>query len=349
MEDTLKNLHQKISGPAIALSIFIALAAGCNKKESKIETGETKTPAVAEKQEENPLEKLPNVIATVNGTDLFKKEFEKVYASVSSQANMMGQQESGGDIIALALDQLINAELLRQESERQNLIPSPEAVDEELSAIKSRFPDTEAFEKAISEKGMGVEDVKEEISNQLAVKSLLAKEVKSKISISDEAIDKFYNENPDYFKQEKSVKASHILVKTEEGAGEEKIAEARQKIEAILAEVKGGADFAEVAKKSSEGPSGPNGGDLGYFSSGQMVKPFEDAAFALKIGEVSGIVQSNFGFHIIKVFDKSKGGITPLDEVRITIETYLTRTEGADIFQEYVKNLRAGSTIVKSI
>jgi peptidyl-prolyl cis-trans isomerase C len=268
---------------------------------------------------------------------------------ISFQAQMSGQPQSEEDTIKTALTELVNAELLKQESIRKKIVPAPEAVDTELKKMKSQFPDEETFKSEIGKQGLTLEEVRKNVSTQLALREMLKTEIEDKIKISDEDINKFYTANPDYFKTGESVKASHILIKSEEGDDEAKVAEAKKKIEEILAKVKGGADFAKTAEENSEGPSAPNGGDLGFFSSGQMVKPFEDAAFRLKKGDVSDIVKTRFGFHIIKVIDKKEAGMTPLKDVRDKIEQYLLKMAGNEMLNEYLTKLRGSSTIVQNI
>jgi peptidyl-prolyl cis-trans isomerase C len=119
-----------------------------------------------------------------------------------------------------------------------------------------------------------------------------------------------YRAEPARFERPEEVKASHILILATEKDGE-------QKAQAVLDELKAGKDFAEVAKAQSQDPgSAANGGDLGFFAKGRMAKPFEDAAFGMKVGELSGLVKSQFGIHIIKVTDRKEAGKRPFAEVR---------------------------------
>jgi len=140
--------------------------------------------------------------------------------------------------------------------------------------------------------------------NEKAVKDFAAKEAKR--------IKMFYDDNTARFKKEAEVKASHILVKLEKDKNE---AEAKKKIEEVLKEAKAGKDFAELAKKHSEGPSAPKGGDLGFFGKGRMVPEFEKAAFAMKKGEISDVVKTKFGFHVIKLVDRKDASEKKLEEV----------------------------------
>ncbi len=145
--------------------------------------------------------------------------------------------------------------------------------------------------------------------------------------VTDEDVALYYKIHNNEFLEVEQVKASHILVRVDAGSGDEIKAAARKKAETILAELKGGADFAELAKeKSDDTSSGARGGDLGYFGKGRMVKEFETAAFALKPGELSGIVETTFGYHIIKVTDRKPERTKPLEEVSVWIADKL-RTE----------------------
>lgn len=149
--------------------------------------------------------------------------------------------------------------------------------------------------------------------------------------IEEPEIAAFYEQNAQtYFVQEESVHARHILVLADKNAPAEKVAEALKKIEEVQRHVKKGEDFAALAKKYSEGPSAPAGGDLGSFGRGAMVKPFEDAAFALEAGQTSDIIRTQFGFHIIKVEEKTPRRVKSLAEVHDEIRQRLAEDKAAD-------------------
>lgn len=146
---------------------------------------------------------------------------------------------------------------------------------------------------------------------------------KEKVTITDGEIESYYEYNPDMFVERKQVKARHILFKLEKDADEATEKKVREEAEAVLKEARQGKDFAELAKKHSQGPSKSEGGDLGYFSEGQMEKAFEEAAFKMKKDEVSDLVRSFFGYHIIKVEDVKEKRTKPLEEVREQIREVL--------------------------
>jgi peptidyl-prolyl cis-trans isomerase C len=169
---------------------------------------------------------------------------------------------------------------------------------------------------------------------------LIDKQLADKATVSDEEIKTYYNSNPESFKQPEQVKASHILIKVDPKADEAQRAQARKKIEEVQQRVKKGEDFAALAKEFSQCPSSAQGGDLGYFGRGQMAKPFEDAAFAMAPGEVSNIVETNFGFHIIKTVDKKSESVMAYEDVKEKLGQYLKQNKLKDQVKVYVGQLK---------
>jgi peptidyl-prolyl cis-trans isomerase C len=242
------------------------------------------------------------------------------------QAAKKGQQIPDAQMAKVEnsiLDTLIVDELLFQESKKKEIKVKPETVTEQLMTVKKRFPSEAEFSKILEENNMTESKLRENIKRGMAIQQLLDKEVNQKVKITDEEGKTFYDTNPQFFLQPERVKASHILIKVDEGASEEKKAEARKKIEDIQQKVRKGEDFAALAKTYSEGPSAPKGGDLDYFGRGQMVKPFEDVAFSLKPNETSEIVETRFGYHLIKVVDKQPEKTIAYADVKDRINKYL--------------------------
>ena len=173
-------------------------------------------------------------------------------------------------------------------------------------------------------------------------------DTETKPAISDEDIEAFYRQNYSRYSVPEQRHARHILIKTSAEDSEDTLSTKKQKAEQILALARSGEDFAALAKQYSEGPTGPKGGDLGFFSRGRMVKPFDDAVFALKEGEISDIVETQFGFHIIKLEKIEPARTKPLSEVRDEIESQLqAKKSGEAAFSKateaYEKIILAGS------
>jgi peptidyl-prolyl cis-trans isomerase D len=159
------------------------------------------------------------------------------------------------------------------------------------------------------------------------------------VELADREIEAYYEYNVEAFKEPKQVKARHILFKLREDASEQEEKTVREKAEKVLKEARENGDFAALAKKYSEGPTKDNGGDLGYFTEGRMVKPFEEVAFQMKKGEISDLVRTPFGYHIIYIEDIREERTKPLDEVREEISNVLLNNAGTELAHERALSL----------
>ena len=171
---------------------------------------------------------------------------------------------------------------------------------------------------------------------------------RKKPAVSDEEVEAYYRQTFNRYSSPEQRSARHILFKTAEGESEEMLSEKYQRTEEVLDMARSGEDFAELAKQFSEGPTGPKGGDLGTFSRGRMVKPFEDAVFALSEGEISDVVETQFGFHIIKLEKIEPARIKSLDEVKGSIIATLQKQKSNDLAftnatESYEQIILAGS------
>ena len=150
----------------------------------------------------------------------------------------------------------------------------------------------------------------------------------SKVTVDDKEVWSYYDKNRASFRQPEQVKASQILVKVDPSWDEAKKAAARKKIDDIRAKLKSGQDFESLARTYSEDPSSSKGGDLGYIRTNQVLKPFEDALFSLKPGEVSDVVVTNVGFHIIKASDRKPETTIPFEKLKDQLRTALKQEKG---------------------
>jgi len=247
------------------------------------------------------------------------------------------------------LQQLIDGELVLEQAERQKLTVTPQAVDEQVKGIRARFPSEEAFKKALSANGLTAERLKANIKKGMLRQQLLNKEVLEKVSVSPKEVETFYNEHKDTYVQEEAVHARHILIKVAPDASPENDQKAKERAQAVLTKAKKGEDFSKLAAQNSEDSTKDNGGDLGYFGRGRMVKPFEDTAFALKAGQISDPVRSQFGYHIIKVDDRREAKRLSFAEAKEQVEKDLTREKARVRYGEYVAGLREKAKITVNL
>ncbi len=240
------------------------------------------------------------------------------------------------------LDRIIGFHLLVQEAKARKVVAPPWEVDGQVEQIRKQFPSEDAFKQMLQSRGVTLEQLRADTAQTIAVNVMLKSELEPKITVSEADSKTFYEENKPRFRQEDSVHASHILIRTPEQADAAAKAKAKAQADDLLAQIKKGADFAELARKFSQDPgSAQNGGDLGFFSKGQMVQPFEQAAFNLKPGQLSGVVETPFGFHIIRVSETKAGRDMAYEEVKAQIADFLKQQMRDKKSQEFVDQLKA--------
>jgi peptidyl-prolyl cis-trans isomerase C len=289
-------------------------------------------------------------VAEVNGVVISQEQFDKELEIHLERVSRQGRQLSDDQLTTLkkdVLEGLIEREILFQESQKTGIKIQDQAVDEQLAAIKKRFPSEAEYNNALSKMNLSEAEVKTQVARGLAIRELIDQQITSKIEITDEESKAFYDGNLQLFKQPEQVKASHILIKVDAAATDAQKAEARKKINAVQQKLKDGGDFAELAKEYSEGPSNSRGGDLGYFKRGQMVKPFDDAVFAMQPDEVSDIVETRFGYHIIKVYDKKPEQTLAYADVKDQLNQQLKQEKVEKEATKYIDQLKKDAKIEK--
>lgn len=289
-------------------------------------------------------------VAAVNGVIIRQDEFDRELDFFVRRAAPDGQQIPDFQLAKIkndVLESLIDREVLFQESKKKGIEVKADAISDQLKSIKQKYPDEAQFAKLLKDMGLTESDVESQIKRGMAIQQLINMEVAEKVKISDEESKAYYDNHPEFFKKPEQVRASHILIKVDENASEAQKTEARKKIKEVQQKLQKGEDFAMLAKTYSEGPSGPGGGNLGYFQRGQMVKPFEDAAFSLKTGETSDIVETRFGYHLIKVFDKQPEKTMTYAEIKDQLDEHLKKQKLETEVDVYIDNLREDAKIEK--
>ncbi|OAB43746.1 foldase protein PrsA [Paenibacillus glacialis] len=259
-------------------------------------------------------------VATVNGVDITK---DKLYDQLVT---------IGG---AQTLENLITEELIEQEVKKANITVTDADQTKELESLKKSLGTEEAFNQALTQAGMTLEDLKKEMSVQVKIRKLVEPQVK----VTDADIKKYFEENVGAFDTAEQVRASHILVATKAEA------------ESILKELKGGADFATLATaKSLDTRSKEKGGDMDFFARGAVGdENFENAAFALDKGQLSGVVQSSGGFHIIKATDHKDAHKATLEEKSTEIKELLTSQQITTLSSTWLTTIKEKADIKNTL
>jgi foldase protein PrsA len=278
------------------------------------------------------------IAAKVNGDEITVAELNVQIEQLKKQYPQMFEGADGEgrllDFKQRLLDNLINQKLLEQAAEARKLEVSDDEVAAQIKQLKGDFKDEAQFTSALQSAGMTVDSLERQIKEQLLTQKIVE-------SLSDDAkatpaeITAYYDKNKTQFFQKEAKRASHILFKPEDKA----------KAEAVLKQVKSGGDFAALAKQNSvDTATASKGGDLGWPTT-PYVPEFEEALTKLEKGEVSKLVQTPYGWHIIKVTDERSGSQQKLEDVTEQIEQILVQQTRADAYQKFLDDLRKKAKI----
>jgi foldase protein PrsA len=225
-----------------------------------------------------------------------------------------------------ALDVLITNKLIELEADKQKVAVTEEEIEEELAALAESYGGETALEEAVVASGMTMNDVRDDIVNYLKTEKLL----EPRIEITDEELQTYFDENKDTYATAEQVQASHILVADEATANE------------VKSKLDAGGDFSELAKEySTDTTTAESGGDLGYFSSGDMVAEFEETAFALGVNEISTPVKTEYGYHIIKVVDHQEAKEANFEDSKEEIKDTLRNDKMSTEYTVWLEELKA--------
>ncbi len=293
----------------------------------------------------------PKTAAVVNGIEIPTKILDTEVGLEQQKMLYSGQQIGASQMPTFKkaiLEKLIDRELLFQASEKEGIKVDDSKLEEQITQIKKQFPDEKTMEKSLADKGITMDEIRDQIKKSMAVESLIRTKFEKDVVVPESKADEFYKKNAEKFKKPETVKASHILAKCEKGddAGCKK---SEEKIKDLRKKISGGADFAALAKANSDCPSKEKGGDLGEFTRGQMVKPFETAAFSMKNGELSQPVKTDFGWHLIKVTGKNPAGQIPYAQVKDQIIKMLKNKEVAAKIRAYLEDMKKTAKIQRNM
>ncbi len=347
------------------LSMFcVVLGLSCGRKSSdKADSnGHESTPVLSETESVKPeiIEESEEdfTVVTVNGIDITEAQIEK---AMKPELDAVLQQNSNlppalaeqykKQLRSQYIERMVNEFLLDKQIQEANIVIPEEVVMAQINELitdQSQFMSLEEFKEKSAQYGIDFEEMKEDVRKRLGYRKLMTAEWEGKINASEENAKKFYDENPDKFQRPEQVAVSHILIKPDPNMADPNEARklARAKTQDLLEQINNGTDFAELAKVHSVCPSASAGGDLGFFPRGQMTPPFEEAAFALELGQVSDIVETEYGYHIIKSTGRTDAGIVPYEQVKDNILKYLVKQQQQEFTDKYIESLKEKAVIV---
>jgi len=288
------------------------------------------------------------VVASVDGQEIRQKdvdrELQNILAQYQGQVPPQQLLQLQARFREQAVESLINKQILSAEANKQKIRVTDNETETELKRISEQFETPEKFKQRLAMMGITEGKLRRDIKQNYKIEKLLRLQM-PKATPGDGEVEKFYKENPETFTTPEQIQASHILLSVADNATDETKKQKREELAAVLAQLRAGADFAELAKKHSDCPSKEQGGSLGSFARGSMVKAFEDAAFSLKEGEISDIVETPFGLHIIKLTGRTEKEVAPFAQVKDRIQTYLKSQKQNEAVGAYLETLRKGVKI----
>ena len=285
---------------------------------------------------------LPEIVASVNGLEISKAELLRRAAALKAQ---LPTAEVPPDFYRRVLDELISGELLYQAVEANDLAPTEAEIESEFQSQSEGFGGPAAFAEALAKEGLSTDQVKRDLKKEIGIQRLVERDFVPQVTVTEEEKRTFYDGNPESMERSPEFRVAHILIQVADDATPEVKEAARKKTAALRSMIEVGQDFGDLARRNSGDPgSKENGGELPWMSKGETLPPFEAAAMALEVGEMSDVVETQFGFHIIKLLER-RGELVPYEEVQGRIEEYLQRLNLQKRLETEVETLRTQGTV----
>jgi peptidyl-prolyl cis-trans isomerase C len=329
------NLRQLVAWTIILFSIMIVLF--CSKDNK---TNDQQSASFSDS----------TVVAMINGKAIHTNELDlavkQFLMRLGKNPDFFIKQPKDTVIYREALNWLISLDLLAEEADENKIKVDENKIELTFNNFKRNFPSEQKFLDFLAENDLSLENFKKKLADEIKVQELLDQKITSKIAeITDKEALEYYNNNSDKFLQNEHIRVHHILIKVIDPNDPKKVEVAENKARGILDKIKKGGNFEELARQYSEDPSAFKGGDLGFFTRGDMIKEFEDVAFALKIGETSDVARTPIGFHIIKLTEKKSSQLIPFQEVESQIKAQVKQERSNSLFEDYVNELKSKAKI----
>ncbi|MFZ4437774.1 MAG: peptidylprolyl isomerase [Syntrophales bacterium] len=348
----------------MACSLILGTAVGCGAKEEKVQTAKpVMAPGPAETA--SPVAALPaaqpavtenkaddtGIAVEVDGVKMMKAQLnsamQQKLAQLKDQIPPASLEQAKTEIRKGLIDEFVMLTVLKKELAAKKVIASEKEITEVLDSMKAQLPAGKTMDDLLKKNGIDMAKIREDIGMNIKMDKLVKQELGGKIKVTDKEISEFYEKNKEKFTTPESVHARHLLVSKVPEDTDKTKADKKVKAEGLQKKLVAGADFADLAAKNSDCPSKEKGGDLGTFTRGQMVKPFEDAAFSQQKNVIGPVVETDFGFHIIQVLEHQSAQIGKLDgEAKKRIIAFLERQKQQIAFEGMVKRLKAGANIL---
>lgn len=293
---------------------------------------------------------VDRIVAFVNGDIITLRELDAAFEPYQRRIDDTYQGPDKGKVVAEAkrslLNRMIDNLLINQEAKKSSITIQDEEIMASIGEMLSQKKMTmEDFRKSLAREGTSLEDYKKEVRDSLVRMRVLRKEVRSRIAVSDEEIGEYYRLHRDDYEGVDAVRLKQILLLFPKGMDTDAKARLQTEGMSILKQLRAGASFDALAARFSQGPAAEAGGDLGYVEKGAMLPEVEKAAYSLKRNQISDLIESSVGFHIIKVIDRRGGGVKSMEDVRAEIKSRLENEKLDKKYDSWVSELREKSLV----
>jgi peptidyl-prolyl cis-trans isomerase SurA len=297
---------------------------------------------------------VEEIIARVNNQIVTRAEYLRSKEQLKQEAQQ--QDPANADKIVGERDKdvlrdLIDQQLLLDKGKDLGITADTELIKRLDEMRKDMHMDSmEDLEKAATSQGISYEDFKQNLKNQIITQQVISREVGSRMNVSKEELQQFYDEHKSQMEQPEQIRLSELLIagkkdKAPPADEQQELAAARAKADDLLGQIRKGAAFDEIAKKNSDGPTAAQGGDLGYFKRATLAKELEDKTFAMKPGEVSEVIQTKQGFVILKVTEHQQAGVPPLSAIEPKVQEAIYMQKLQPALRAYLQKLREDAYI----
>ncbi|MBN1153299.1 peptidylprolyl isomerase [candidate division KSB1 bacterium] len=287
------------------------------------------------------------LVAFVNGLSVSYDDIAETAKNMLIQNNIGSRMDYRDSLIQHeALEWIISNELLKKEIDNHTIEVLDAEIDRGVDIMKNNFPSEQAFLEALSKDGQTMRQFREQVMNGIKIRKLLEQEVFDKdYAVTESEAKSYYKKNPDEFTEAGKIRVRHILVKVPRTASATVAEKAKEKINTVYQKIQQGEDFAALAQRYSEDASAQRGGDIGFFARGDLLAEFDNVAFSLRVGEVSEIVRTDLGFHIIKLIETKESNTVPFDKVQDDLIAFLEQKKKDDALKTYIDGLKSKADI----
>jgi peptidyl-prolyl cis-trans isomerase C len=281
----------------------------------------------------------------VNEEPIYAWELKLLLPQIQTEMASQGQDTRGQEVIERTLDRAIDSRLLAQVARRRGIEPNEGRISDKMKGLEKRAGGRAELEAELIKSRISYDQLRSTVVQADLVQTLVETEILPAAEVSPQDVEAFYTENPELFRGPDKVHSRHILIAVDQDATVAERQAARQRAEEAHARAAAGEDFAKLAAELSDGPNAATGGDLGFTARGQMVEGFDEAVWSLEPGQISDVVESRLGYHVIKVDEIVSGPVVPFDEARPLVTNLLRQRRTGAALASFVAELRATAVI----